>query len=284
MTPLHAHSHSGNDIRATLDSNTTTLPLNEAPLLPLHSSAVTTTNDLAPFPSLTVLLDSSTEASYRASLADHGCVDCKSTYRLLIVDDSASNRKLLARVIASPDVVIDLACDGAEALDMCRRRHYSAVLTDVNMPQLNGLELTRALRRKLVPNPLQLGASGEGETGEGGASSSASTAASSGAASAAATVAAAVAAVAASAASLAHDSDDDTTPSSVVIVGVTACALPTTRSDCIAAGMDALLVKPLSIAKVRMCNRVIISYFRNKFRTTSDRAKMVDELRLLCLS
>ena len=66
--------------------------------------------------------------------------------RLLIVDDSRTNRLVLRRLLSGAYFEIDEASGGAEGLDLMRSHFYDAALVDVQMPEMDGVELTRLLR------------------------------------------------------------------------------------------------------------------------------------------
>jgi two-component system capsular synthesis sensor histidine kinase RcsC len=65
---------------------------------------------------------------------------------LLIVDDHPINRRLLADQLASLGYQVITANDGMDALEMLKNHHADMVLTDVNMPKLDGYGLTQRLR------------------------------------------------------------------------------------------------------------------------------------------
>lgn len=68
---------------------------------------------------------------------------------VLIVDDSAAIRKILVRVLAQTDLPIKQvheANDGAEALKIVEGNDVSLILSDINMPNVDGLELLTQLR------------------------------------------------------------------------------------------------------------------------------------------
>lgn len=65
---------------------------------------------------------------------------------VLAVDDSASIRGLVSAVLKSAGYEVVLAEDGQEALEYARENSVNLVLTDINMPNLNGIELIKELR------------------------------------------------------------------------------------------------------------------------------------------
>ena len=66
--------------------------------------------------------------------------------RVLFVDDEEQIRKLLSTWLARHGYEVTVANDGWEALKSIRAKAPDLVITDVNMPNMNGLELTRRLR------------------------------------------------------------------------------------------------------------------------------------------
>lgn len=71
---------------------------------------------------------------------------------ILAVDDHEINRRTLALVLQPLDVDLYTASDGFLALDLLARRPFDAVLMDVNMPGIDGNEVTRRLRASGGPN------------------------------------------------------------------------------------------------------------------------------------
>lgn len=70
------------------------------------------------------------------------------SFRVLIVDDSHAMRSFIRRTLeASGFEAGDYfeACDGIEALDLLDREWVDIILTDINMPRLNGEEFVRRL-------------------------------------------------------------------------------------------------------------------------------------------
>jgi two-component system chemotaxis response regulator CheY len=66
--------------------------------------------------------------------------------RILAVDDSSSIREVVMLTLKMAGYEAVPAKDGVEALAMAQENQYDLVLTDVNMPNMDGIELIRALR------------------------------------------------------------------------------------------------------------------------------------------
>jgi two-component system chemotaxis response regulator CheY len=67
-------------------------------------------------------------------------------HSILAVDDSASMRQLVSFTLKSAGYDVTDAVDGIDAWEKASRNHYSLVLTDQNMPRLDGIGLTKKLR------------------------------------------------------------------------------------------------------------------------------------------
>ncbi|MBV1788973.1 response regulator [Marinobacterium sp. D7] len=66
--------------------------------------------------------------------------------RLLVVDDSLSARRTLATLLSDSGYQVETAIDGLDALDKLRRNPPDLVVTDLEMPRMNGIELAAMLR------------------------------------------------------------------------------------------------------------------------------------------
>ncbi|MBI1397175.1 MAG: response regulator [Betaproteobacteria bacterium] len=108
--------------------------------------------------------------------------------RVLLVEDNRVNQLVAASMLRKLGYSVALANNGREALDLSATEAYDAILMDIQMPEMNGFEATRAIRAR------------EAESG-------------------------------------AH----------VPIVALTANAMQGDREQCLAAGMDAYLTKPIDI-------------------------------------
>jgi PAS domain S-box-containing protein len=65
--------------------------------------------------------------------------------RVLLVDDVELNRELAEELLKRRGLMVDVACDGAEAVQAVSRQRYDLVLMDLHMPVLDGLAATREI-------------------------------------------------------------------------------------------------------------------------------------------
>ncbi len=72
----------------------------------------------------------------------------QATPLVLLVEDNAVNRKVALRLLQRLGCRVDVAVDGSEAVEKTARQRYDAVLMDVHMPVLDGLEATRCIRER----------------------------------------------------------------------------------------------------------------------------------------
>jgi len=67
--------------------------------------------------------------------------------KILAVDDSNSMRQMVAFTLKSAGYEVTDAADGQEALDIAKMNSFDLVLSDVNMPKLDGIQLIKELRK-----------------------------------------------------------------------------------------------------------------------------------------
>lgn len=91
--------------------------------------------------------------------------------RILAVDDSASMRQMVGFTLKNAGYDVTEAKDGQEALDIAKTSEFDVIISDVNMPNMDGIELVTNLRTlpqfKFTPILMLTTESGAGKKGEG---------------------------------------------------------------------------------------------------------------------
>jgi two-component system response regulator (stage 0 sporulation protein F) len=71
----------------------------------------------------------------------------KDTKQILLVDDEENTRIALSRLLSREGYIVDTVANGFEALNYLREHDVSLIVTDINMPEMNGIEFLRELNR-----------------------------------------------------------------------------------------------------------------------------------------
>ena len=80
--------------------------------------------------------------------ASAGSAGVAMTRRILVVDDSLTVRQAEKQVLENAGFLVDVAVDGLEAWSAVRLSAYDLLVTDVDMPRMNGIELVRRIRQE----------------------------------------------------------------------------------------------------------------------------------------
>jgi two-component system sensor histidine kinase/response regulator len=67
--------------------------------------------------------------------------------RILVVEDDSTNRVLATNILKRNGYIVAIAKDGVEAVEMCSFDSFDLILMDAQMPNMNGLEATAAIRK-----------------------------------------------------------------------------------------------------------------------------------------
>ena len=67
-------------------------------------------------------------------------------HHVLTVDDSRTMREMVTLTLQGAGFQVSSAGNGVEALALAQREHFGLIITDINMPEMDGFALIRALR------------------------------------------------------------------------------------------------------------------------------------------
>ncbi len=162
----------------------------------------------------TAVLEKQTDVTATQSpvTADTLAEEKKRKMRILVAEDNIVNQKLALRLLEKSGYSADAVANGKEAIEALEKAPYDVVLMDVQMPEMDGLEATKAIRNREA----QLKA--QGSKLKDGASSDEL-----------------------SALSFQHSARSERVP----IIALTAHAMEEDRDKCFEAGMDDYVPKPI---------------------------------------
>jgi two-component system chemotaxis sensor kinase CheA len=125
----------------------------------IGGAAVLGTGKVVPILNVADVVKSAVKATARS--APEGKAETQKPDRqraVLVVDDSITARTLLKTILESAGYLVRTAVDGAEAFATLRETKFDVVVSDVDMPRLNGFDLTARIRgdRKLAELPVIL--------------------------------------------------------------------------------------------------------------------------------
>jgi two-component system response regulator ResD len=88
-------------------------------------------------------------------MIEHGS-ECTNKYRVLIVDDSKSMKSMLTALLSSEGYECIAVDNGRDAIRAVKENHFDAVLTDIVMPEIDGITLTRYLSGMFPDLPVMI--------------------------------------------------------------------------------------------------------------------------------
>src|SRR5215475_2121141 len=71
------------------------------------------------------------------------------TEKILVVDDSSDTREMMTKLLEMESFNVITAEDGRDGFDTAKAERPDMIITDINMPNINGIEMIRLLRREV---------------------------------------------------------------------------------------------------------------------------------------
>jgi PAS domain S-box-containing protein len=78
----------------------------------------------------------------------------KRDFSVLVAEDDKVNQMVISRMLKEQGCSVDIANNGIEAIDMHSKKTYDVILMDIQMPELDGIEATRAIKQKDKYTPI----------------------------------------------------------------------------------------------------------------------------------
>lgn len=119
-------------------------------LVKLHNGKITVESIVGKGTSFQVELPYTVAQQKNKDLSDHKVAtlqtDIFKKINLLVVDDAKMNLLVIKMIFNKQEISFDSATNGQEALDLFEKNTYDMVLTDIEMPGMDGIELTKKIR------------------------------------------------------------------------------------------------------------------------------------------
>ena len=87
-------------------------------------------------------------------MTDARPVASKTAYRALVVEDDPAIRRLVEMLLTRLKIEIDVAGDGRTAMDKLRANHYSVLVLDLMVPELDGFEVIDMIKQEQLNVPV----------------------------------------------------------------------------------------------------------------------------------
>ncbi len=66
--------------------------------------------------------------------------------RILLAEDNEINQQVAQEILEQASMVVEIANNGLEAVEMAQKNQYDVILMDIQMPEMNGFEATKEIR------------------------------------------------------------------------------------------------------------------------------------------
>lgn len=113
----------------------------------ISGAAVLGSGKVVPVINVSDLMKSAVDFTSAKSSVEHELDEDIKTYKILVVDDSITSRTLIKNILSSAGYDVVTAVDGLEAFTKASVDEFDLVVSDVDMPRMNGFELTAKIKK-----------------------------------------------------------------------------------------------------------------------------------------
>lgn len=114
----------------------------------INGATVLGSGKIVPVINVSDLLKSAINADYSFKEAREVEAETSRQYRILVIDDSITSRTLIKNIVETAGYVVETAVDGIDAFTKALVGKYDLIVSDVDMPRMNGFELTAKIRKE----------------------------------------------------------------------------------------------------------------------------------------
>lgn len=113
----------------------------------IGGAAVLGSGKVVPVINVSDLMKSAVGFTSAKSTVEHELAEDVKTYKILVVDDSITSRTLIKNILSSAGYDVTTAVDGVDAFTKALVGEFDLVVSDVDMPRMNGFELTAKIKK-----------------------------------------------------------------------------------------------------------------------------------------
>ena len=114
----------------------------------ISGASVLGSGKVVPVINATDLMKSAIGTNGTVKLSNEKEAEVTKRFKILVIDDSITSRSLIKNIVESAGYIVETAVDGVDALTKALVDEFDLIVSDVDMPRMNGFELTAKIRKE----------------------------------------------------------------------------------------------------------------------------------------